>query len=142
LQRRFRRRKKTYQSLSIAFLFLEETGFTREDGKVYPLRPSGFIQNRVATYFPGTRVAHIGGLKAAVSDHRVAYLSSLGSPYLAPLGMGADFDRVHASNCPSWHLSARIFWLVRELQHCSKCVLAGPCRGWGLWVLGSAECSM
>ncbi|QGA20788.1 hypothetical protein EYB26_008496 [Talaromyces marneffei] len=50
----------------LAFLFLEETGFTREDGKVYPRRPSGFIQNRVATYFPGTSVAHVGGFKAAL----------------------------------------------------------------------------
>ncbi|RAO69346.1 uncharacterized protein BHQ10_005358 [Talaromyces amestolkiae] len=62
----------------LAFLFLEETGFTREDRKVYPLPPSSFVRNRVATYFPGTRVARTGGLKAAVSDISICiyYLSA------------------------------------------------------------------
>ncbi|EED17056.1 conserved hypothetical protein [Talaromyces stipitatus ATCC 10500] len=50
----------------LAFVFLEETGFTRENGKVYPRRPSAFIHNRVATYFPGTQVAHVGGLQEAL----------------------------------------------------------------------------
>jgi MFS family permease len=70
---------KDLSSPSTAFLFLEETGYTREDGKVYPLRPSGFIQNRVATYFTGTRVTHTGGFKAAVSNHNGAYRVSPGS---------------------------------------------------------------
>jgi hypothetical protein len=49
------------------FLFLEETGYTRKNEWVYPPQPSGFLQNRIATYFPGTHVAHVDGLKEAVS---------------------------------------------------------------------------
>lgn len=60
--------QRFYLNLLLVFFFLEESGFTRKDGRIYPRQPSGFIQNRIATYFPGTRVAHEGGLKAAVSE--------------------------------------------------------------------------
>ena len=45
--------------IDTAFLFLEETGFAR-DAKSEPLpqRPSSFMSNRVATFFPGTAVVH------------------------------------------------------------------------------------
>ncbi|KAJ5818912.1 hypothetical protein N7474_004503 [Penicillium riverlandense] len=39
----------------LIFLFLEETGFSR-DGKLYPSRPEPWFQNRIATFFPGTAV--------------------------------------------------------------------------------------
>ena len=41
----------------LVFLFVEETGFAREEDVMpYPERPRGFLANRVATFFPGTRV--------------------------------------------------------------------------------------
>ncbi|CRG86660.1 putative transporter C1529,01 [Talaromyces islandicus] len=49
----------------LVFCFIEETGFTRKDGRIYPPQPSKFIPNRIATFFPGTAVAHVGGFKEA-----------------------------------------------------------------------------
>lgn len=41
----------------LAFVFLEETGWTRDSSKKqYPIPPQGWLSNRVATYFPGTKV--------------------------------------------------------------------------------------
>lgn len=39
----------------LAFFFLEESGFPR-DGKPYPCAPESFLSNRIATYFPGSKV--------------------------------------------------------------------------------------
>ena len=40
-----------------AFFLLEETGFRRdEESEPLPQRPSPFISNRIATFFPGTAV--------------------------------------------------------------------------------------
>ncbi|SLM41418.1 Major facilitator superfamily domain, general substrate transporter [Lasallia pustulata] len=40
----------------LVFCFLEETGFTRDSLRVYPVLPHSFIPNRIYTFFPGTRV--------------------------------------------------------------------------------------
>ena len=41
----------------LVFLYVEETGFAREEGAVpYPERPRAFLANRAATFFPGTKV--------------------------------------------------------------------------------------
>ena len=37
----------------VVFLFLEETGYSR-DGKVYPPLPKAWLPNRIATFLPGT----------------------------------------------------------------------------------------
>ena len=57
--------------ISIAFFFLEETGFARDkESEPLPLRPSSFWSYRISTFFPGTAVvtrttvAHIVGLLA------------------------------------------------------------------------------
>lgn len=43
--------------ISAAFFFLEETGFRRdEESEPLPQRPSSFMSNRIATFFPGTAV--------------------------------------------------------------------------------------
>ena len=39
----------------LVFIFLEETSFSR-DGKVYPILPRSWFQNRLVTFFPGTQV--------------------------------------------------------------------------------------
>ncbi|KAL2014881.1 hypothetical protein VTN00DRAFT_2406 [Thermoascus crustaceus] len=41
----------------LGFFFLEETGFTRPGEKDYPPRPDAFLANRIATFFPGNKVA-------------------------------------------------------------------------------------
>lgn len=38
----------------LVFLFLEETGFSR-DGKVYPMLPRSWPRNRLATFLPGSK---------------------------------------------------------------------------------------
>ena len=43
-------------TIVLIFLFLEETGWTREGGRVYPKPPKSWIKNRMATFFLGTRV--------------------------------------------------------------------------------------
>lgn len=53
--------------IGLVFFFVEETGFTRNDGRVYPPQPTAFVPNRIATLLPGTAVAHVGGVKEAVS---------------------------------------------------------------------------
>ncbi|MCJ1319887.1 hypothetical protein MMC15_005223 [Xylographa vitiligo] len=41
----------------LGFFFLEETGFNRGTEKdIYPPKPDSFFANRIATFFPGTRV--------------------------------------------------------------------------------------
>lgn len=42
--------------LILAFFFLEETGFTRSQLRVYPAQPQSFMANRMATFFCGTKV--------------------------------------------------------------------------------------
>ncbi|KAJ5812383.1 major facilitator superfamily domain-containing protein [Penicillium riverlandense] len=49
----------------LVFFFLPEIGFTRDGGRVYPKQPEGYVANRIATFFPGTRVAHRDGLQEA-----------------------------------------------------------------------------
>ncbi|KAJ5093761.1 major facilitator superfamily domain-containing protein [Penicillium angulare] len=49
----------------MVLIFLPEIGFTRDAGKVYPKQPEGFLANRVATFLPGTKVAHRDGLREA-----------------------------------------------------------------------------
>lgn len=44
-------------SLVLCFLFLHETAWDRSPGTSHESLPAGFIANRVATFFPGTRVA-------------------------------------------------------------------------------------
>jgi hypothetical protein len=48
------------------FLFLPEVGFTREGARAYPVQPTGFVANRIATFLPGTKVAPRDGLREAV----------------------------------------------------------------------------
>lgn len=43
-------------ALVLVFLFLEETGFSRDEESAYPERPKPFVANRVATFFLGTKV--------------------------------------------------------------------------------------
>ena len=38
------------------FFFMEETGFTRDQRKVFPRPPESFLANRVATFLPGHKV--------------------------------------------------------------------------------------
>ena len=41
----------------VAFLFLEETSWPRDEGsEPPPQRPRSFVANRIATIFPGTAV--------------------------------------------------------------------------------------
>lgn len=40
----------------LAFLFLEETGYHRNGGKLWPQKPRSWIQDRLATFFPGSKV--------------------------------------------------------------------------------------
>jgi hypothetical protein len=55
-------------SWCLVFVFLPEVGFTREGGRIYPTQPKGFVANRMATFFPGTKVAHLDGWKEAVGS--------------------------------------------------------------------------
>lgn len=38
------------------FCFIEETGFTRSDDRIYPRSSPKFLRNRIETFFPGTKV--------------------------------------------------------------------------------------
>ncbi len=41
----------------LVFCFLEETGYPRDkDNRAWPTKPKGFIQSRIATFFPGTKI--------------------------------------------------------------------------------------
>ena len=41
----------------LVFVFLEETGWTRDGSqKQYPVPPKAWLSNRIATFFPGTKV--------------------------------------------------------------------------------------
>lgn len=44
-------------ALILCFFFLHETAWDREPGASHDSSPSGFITNRFATFFPGTKVA-------------------------------------------------------------------------------------
>jgi MFS family permease len=59
--------------LRLVFFFLPEVGFTREGGRVYPTQPTGFVANRIATFLPGTKVAHCNGLREAVRFPEIEY---------------------------------------------------------------------
>ncbi|KAH8700696.1 major facilitator superfamily domain-containing protein [Talaromyces proteolyticus] len=61
----------------LVFVFVEETTFTRNNGRKYPPQPTNFFQNRIATYFPGTAVAHGGGLKEAARSAKNQFLIGL-----------------------------------------------------------------
>lgn len=52
--------------LILAFCFLEETGFTRDQRRTYPAKPQPFVANRVATFFCGTKVVPSISLSALV----------------------------------------------------------------------------
>ncbi|KAL2014532.1 hypothetical protein VTN00DRAFT_2057 [Thermoascus crustaceus] len=58
----------------LAFIFLEETGFTRDGGRVYQPQRKGFIRNRIATFFLGNLVAHKDGMKEAPKSALAQFL--------------------------------------------------------------------
>lgn len=64
-------------SIPLAFFFLEETAFRRnEESEPLPQRPSSFMSNRIATFFPGT---------AVVPRTTVAHIANR---YITPLKIG------------------------------------------------------
>lgn len=61
-------------SAILVFVFLEETGWTRDPSqKQYPVPPEAWLLNRIATYFPGTKVT------PSISSGQVVRLSSVSS---------------------------------------------------------------
>ena len=52
----------------LVFIFLEETGWTRDGKAPYPKPPESFLQNRVATFLPGNKVVPPINASALVSD--------------------------------------------------------------------------
>ncbi len=62
-------------ALVLVFLFLEETGFSRDGGSAYPVRPKSFMANRIATFLLGTKVVPVIGRSELVRYHQI--LSSL-----------------------------------------------------------------
>lgn len=50
------------------FLFLHETSWEREAGAVNRPAPEGFLPNRLATFFPGTKVTPHSTLRDTVSN--------------------------------------------------------------------------
>lgn len=53
-------------TISAVFLFLHETAWIRGVGSVNAAAPSGLVANRIATFFPGTRVTPRSSLKQTV----------------------------------------------------------------------------
>ena len=58
----------------LVFVFLEETGWTRDSRQQqYPIAPQGWISNRIATFFPGTKVTpHITAGQVVSSPYDVS----------------------------------------------------------------------
>lgn len=53
----------------LVFLFLEETGYNRDGGPIYPKRPKSFMANRIATFFFGTKVVPTMSYTEVVRRH-------------------------------------------------------------------------
>jgi len=71
--------------LILAFFFLEETGFARDQRRIYPLKPQSFIANRMVTFFCGTKVV------PPISGSELVYSSLSLAPMLKLLIGGNRF---------------------------------------------------
>ena len=61
-------------ALVLVFFFLEETGFSRDGGPAYPVRPKSFMANRITTYLFGTKVVPAVNRNELVRYHRLKAL--------------------------------------------------------------------
>ena len=59
----------------LVFMFLEETGWTRDGSAQYPKPPESWLQNRIATFLPGSKVVPSISASQLVSNnlYRRAY---------------------------------------------------------------------
>ena len=61
----------------LVFMFLEETGWTRDERAQYPKPPESWLQNRVATFLPGSKVVPSISASQLVSNNLYRRASSL-----------------------------------------------------------------
>lgn len=126
------------------FFFLPEIGFTRDGGRVYPKQPDGYVANRIATFFPGTRVAHRDGLQEAVSINICT---------LSPPNPLTEFSIASISNCAVAYrcfaggpaggdIHIWILRLVRQRQYATYCLPPRTNRSWRVWIHTATECWM
>ena len=62
----------------LVFVFLEETGWTRDSSKKqYPVPPQAWLSNRIATYFPGTKITpYISAGQVVSTQHCIPSLEN------------------------------------------------------------------
>ena len=82
---------------------MEETGFTRNEKRIFPRTPESFLVNRVATFLPGHKVVPSISAGEIVSCHS----TSSGDRKLTCVGQFRDCsiqDWYHACNFVGWIL--------------------------------------
>ena len=124
----------------LVFLFLEESGFDREHQESWnPERPSNFILDRIATFFPGNHAVRPMGRSNLVSE------------ICNRIPLGSDLMTV-AMLCPSIHyrdltrrsdcrfLRIPNLWLHHRAQRTASNIPTKPGVNRRLWLLPVTKC--